>query len=750
MIVTTLDWQPVEVQGNIALTTVWVPPVKYSKDDSFDAEFDAQTTGVQVVDDWYIFSWYHSAVNQNNGVLANNTAQITPINVTNWFLNPSFNIRQWMNGDALVFEMVKLPSWWYVVVGNLINEYQGNAVGKIFQVHADGRYDTDSSKFGVGITSTLSVSSQTRVGVLSDGSIIVVSASNITYKSVVYWKVIKILADGNIDTTFITNIWANVGAGVTTIWVVIMPDDTMFIYSSATTWNGASSPRLAKLLSTGAVDTSFTVGAWLSSFVRCGFTDWTYLYLGGAFTTWQWGTANRIVKLDMTWAIASGWVTVGAANGEVQSMSYNGSEMYIAWSFTTYESTPNARLAKISMTTGQPDAWFVFWTWLSGFSQNNGRVHALSDRVIVTHGNSTAVTWKWSATPIGICDISNTGDLLTTYQTWFATQFTTASFIDGNILFVFSSGVYNWLTSFNAKAVLWSVLLSLTWRDVVPLTRYTGQWRLYAKAPSYNLYATALITVYKVDDDWNPDLTYSWFSTGTGSIFWILPVTDDLCIMYWDFSQWKSVNKRGIVATQSNGSEHWTVSVWAWLSWTRVSHAIITSDNKLLIVGTFFWYKWVSSQNHIVRIDLSNWDRDATFTSYMTYSAAITLQYVIEDVDWTFRIAHNQSGNYKIIHVSTTGSAIAFSSPVFNNTITSMVLVDNYLYVVGTFTTVNGVTSQYFTVIDKTDWSVVYTSGTDFNGSITSITYDTDWLLFSGNFTIYQWEPALRALRIHI
>jgi uncharacterized delta-60 repeat protein len=197
------------------------------------------------------------------------------------------------NADFYAYQSItQQPDGKLIVTGNF-TQYSGVSFNRIVRLNTDGSVDTTFTG-GTGFNN-ISLGS----AVDSLGRIVIVGYFN-SYNGNSAPRIVRLNSDGTFDGTF------TIGSGFnnTGIQVLMNPDDTMYISGYFDTYNGTSvTPRIVKLLSTGAIDTSFTggtgfntVGYQPNGFIRI--SGETSFYNFGYFTSYSGISANRIIKLN--------------------------------------------------------------------------------------------------------------------------------------------------------------------------------------------------------------------------------------------------------------------------------------------------------------------------------------------------------------------------------------------------------------------------------------------------------------------
>lgn len=242
---------------------------------------------------------------QFNGKSTNRIAKLT----TNGDLDTSFNFNQ-AGANNTVKEVLVQPDGKLLVAGNF-TKYNDVIVNRLVRLNPSGNIDT-SFNVGTGFSSMVySIAFQ------KDGKIIV--AGNFSkYKGVTVNKVIRLLPNGNLDTSF--SIGTNPDG--TPNLLVLQPDGKVLVGGDFTTFNAITSNKLIRLNSNGSVDTSFSVG---TGFVGTVYTITLQkdekILIGGSFTSYNGQSNKRIIRLNSNGSQDSSFNSgTGFSGGTVRSI----------------------------------------------------------------------------------------------------------------------------------------------------------------------------------------------------------------------------------------------------------------------------------------------------------------------------------------------------------------------------------------------------------------------------------------------
>lgn len=289
--------------------------------------------------------------------------------------------------------------------------YNGSNYGRIIKVLKNGSVDSTFNS-GSGFNSNSyrfnSIKKQ------SDGKLIV-GGDFTSYSGVSRNRIIRLNTDGSIDNTF------TVGTGFNNVTSGIDIDSNgkIIVTGPYSQYSGVSRNRIVRLNTDGSFDTTFTglTSGFDNSTFAVVVNDDNSMYVSGNFSTYNGVSSNRLVKLnsfgdiDTSFNIGTGFTgsNMGIEKGE------NGS-VYVYGNFTTYSGTTGTttqnsnRLIKL-LPNGQLDP--NFYTF-SGFSTEIVKVKKLyDDNLLVKFNTQTNYYGNSSVTMI----LNKNGQVLRTLPT---------------------------------------------------------------------------------------------------------------------------------------------------------------------------------------------------------------------------------------------------------------------------------------------------------------------------------------------
>jgi uncharacterized delta-60 repeat protein len=270
-----------------------------------------------------------------------------------------------------------------IITGGEFSAFNGNASEKISRLNTDGLFDATFS-VGTGANGVLhSVLNQ------SDGKIIIVGDFT-SYNGTTRNRIARLNSDGTIDTSF------NPGTGANGLIraLNIQPDGKIIIGGNFTSYNGTAIYRIARLNTTGSLDTSFNSGVSgpnadvLSILVQ----NDGKIIISGFFTSYNGIQKNGIIRLNVDGTIDSNFAVVQGANNSILAASLQGdSKIIIGGNFTSYNGTLKNKIARLN-TDGTIDNSFdpggsVNYYVNTISIQNNGKI-IIGGNFSLFNGNS--------------------------------------------------------------------------------------------------------------------------------------------------------------------------------------------------------------------------------------------------------------------------------------------------------------------------------------------------------------------------
>ncbi|AFM10713.1 chitobiase/beta-hexosaminidase C-terminal domain-containing protein [Turneriella parva] len=216
-----------------------------------------------------------------NGTARNRIARLN----ADGSLDTSFNPGS--GADNPILAMGVQPDGKILISGTFAN-YNGVSRNRIARINSDGSLDTTLAPgSGISTGGVFSMLLQT------DGKI-VLAGSLENYQGVPHFRILRILPDGNLDSSFATGS----GFDSTVLTMALQPDGKLLFGGGFTTYNGTGRNRIARLNPDGSIDTTFVVGTGLdSSISSMGIQPDGKIVIGGSFTSYNSTSINYLARI---------------------------------------------------------------------------------------------------------------------------------------------------------------------------------------------------------------------------------------------------------------------------------------------------------------------------------------------------------------------------------------------------------------------------------------------------------------------
>ncbi len=619
----------------------------------------------------------------------------------NGVIDPSFDIGTGFDGNV---HCLAIDSNGKLLVGGDFQNFNGTQAPLFIRLNPDGSID-NSFVLGTGFTGTAVYA----IGIDSNDKILL-GGSFSNYKGSAVQNLVRLSSAGTIDATFITST-ATDGAILT---ILVEANDGMYLGGEFTSFKGSSSPRIVRLTSNGNKEPLFNVGTGFNSTVRTlegSDSDINFLYVGGDFTRYQTTTIHSIVKLDPLGAIDNNFVQGNGFSDSVKKIKrLSDDTLLVGGNFHSYSIKSVNRLAhltsngsfiptfneyagvvgKVSTSLPLTDGKVLVAGELTRVSAETApkvallSMHGESDTSLDTGAGFDASVVALIASPFK-ANAYLLGGQFTQYNTQ-TRQKLAQVFLDGSLDTSFNIG-----TGFNG-----SVNTLLAKPDSVYVG---GQFTTYQGATAFGL--------IRLKSTGGAD---SAFVTGTGftGIVWALAeASNDKIYVAGDFTNYNGTPVQNIVRLNADGSLD---SSFAFGSGFNLPIWTIATDSSgnLYAGGDFSTYQGTAAEGLIkIKPDGSI---DSTFSVGSGFDGSVNSIAVANDgaVYATGSFTHVQGNAYRyLVKLKPTGAI----DPLF--TLTSGLNAEGWtvkfakdgsddIYVGGSFTSYNSVTTDHFIRLSKT------------------------------------------------
>jgi uncharacterized delta-60 repeat protein/uncharacterized repeat protein (TIGR01451 family) len=551
-----------------------------------------------------------------NGITRNRIARFN----ADGSLDTSFN--PWVWASSTVNAIILQPDGKILIGGNFTT-YDGTARNRIARLNTDGSLDTSFDPWA-GANNSISV-----LVLQLDGKIII-GGQFTTYDGTTRNRIVRLNADGSLDTSF--NPWAWANNIITSL--ALQSDGKIVIWGYFTTYDGTTRNRIARLNTDGSLDTSFNTWVWANNTISTLVLQLDgKIIIGGLFVTYDGTTRNRIARLNTDGSLDMTFDPWWWASNNIRSIVIQSdSTILIGGDFTSYNGTGRNRIARLN-ADGSLDTAFDPWTGINGLFDSVNSVYLQSDGKILIGGVFT--TYNNTARS-RIARLNANGSLDTgIFETWRSgpdnTVFRLAIQPDGKILI---AGLF---------------------------TTYNG---------------TTRNRIARINTDGSLDTTFNPWVWVNNDIWWFAIQPDGKIVIGGNFTNYNGTARNRIARLNADGSLDTSFNPWVGVS-SVIRSLAVQQDGKIVIGGDFTSYNG-TARNRIARLNTDG-SLDTSFNPWVGVSSVITSLAVQQDgkivIGGDFS-SYNGTARNRIVRINTDGSIDTSFNPWAgaNNTIYSLAL----------------------------------------------------------------------------
>lgn len=260
------------------------------------------------------------------------------------------------------------PDGKIIIVGKF-SSYRGVAKNCIARINTNGTVDnTFNAGTGSPFPSYLS-----SVAVQPDGKIIITGDFH-TFSGFTKHMIARLNPDGSIDNTFD----AGSGTNAPATSICIQPDGKIVLGGNFVSVNSNNSGRVCRLMPDGAYDPTFNIGAGFNvNVTKVGLDSSGSIWVSGNFTSYQGTTVNRLARLDSTGVLDTGFSPVFSDIVNSFDIQTDG-KLIASGRFMSINNSPSIKVARLH-ASGEVDSTFNRQSginkWLFGsLEQTNGKI----------------------------------------------------------------------------------------------------------------------------------------------------------------------------------------------------------------------------------------------------------------------------------------------------------------------------------------------------------------------------------------
>jgi uncharacterized delta-60 repeat protein len=583
-----------------------------------------------------------------------------------------------------------------IIVGGSFATYNGTSTPRLARINSDGTLDTSFVQTGTGFNNTVNA-----ISLQSDGKVIV-GGQFITYNGTSTPRLARINTDGTLDTGFVQT---GTGLNFAVNAISLQSDGKIIIGGSFTTYNGTSAPYLARINTNGTLDTGFVqTGTGLNNGVMSvQIQSDSKVLAGGAFTNYNGTSRPRLARINTDGTLDTGFVQTGTGlDSSVNALSLQSDgKVVVGGNFVAYNGTSRPRLARIN-TNGTLDTGFV-QTGI-GLDQDVLGLQILSDGKIIAGGYFKSYNGTSSSR---LARINTNGTL--------------------------DTGFVQTGTGFNANVRAIAI-------------QSDGKIIVGGNFVTYN--GTSRPRLARLNSDGTLDTGF--VQTGTGlnnAVQSVAMQSDGKIIAGGFFNAYNGTSRPNVVRINTNGTlDTGFVQTGTGLT-NGVNSVQIQSDGKILAGGQFITYNG-TSRPYLARIN-TNGTLDTSFvqtgTGLSTTVEVLSLQSDGKIIVGGSFTSYNGTSTPRLARMNSDGTldtSFVQTGTGLNNTVYALSLQsDGKILAGGVFTTYNALPKSGLVRINSDgtqDTSFVQT-GTGFNGGVLALSSQSDGkIIVGGLFTFYD------------
>ncbi len=657
-------------------------------------------------------------------------------------VDPAFDPGTGANNEV---ESIVVQSDGKVIIGGWFTSYNGTSRPRIARLNANGSIDAGFDP-GLGPNGIVNA-----VALQSDGKILI-GGSFTSVNGVSRNGIARLLSNGSLDSTFDPG--TGTAGGV--LAIAVTSDGKVVIGGNFTSYDGVSTPYLARIASDGELDPAFLTTARPSATVSClALQADGNLLVGGAFTQYGSTGRSRIARVLSNGTLDSSFDPGSGANGAVNAISIGGDgKVLIGGSFTSVGGTPRTYVARIS-SSGALDATFDPGT---GAQSPVFAVAALSDQKSIVGGQFTrfdGVSLNFLVRLEDNGDIDpalNPGSGRNGAVTSVAYQSDGKPIVAGEFALVDGTpraGLAR-LESDGSLDVTFDPGAGVDDRIDCIVVTTEGKIIIAGEFSTYDGVARAGVARLNVDG--SLDLSFDPGTGADGPVTSLALNSDGTLMIGGDFSTYNGVARGRVARLLADGSLDSSFAPGSGAD-ALVSSVAVQPDGKVLVAGDFLNFNG-QSVGRIVRLS-ANGSADAAFNQAALADGLIQCVAIQPDgkvlIGGDF-LTYGGISRPGIARLKADGSLDETFSPGsgVNGAVSTIgLLSDGKLIVGGTFSSVGGLTRQNLARISG-DGSVDAGFGSEdgANGAVAALAISGDGkVLFGGEFTVYRGTACSYLLR---
>ncbi len=503
-----------------------------------------------------------------------------------------------------------------ILVGDTFTQYNGVTKNRIVRLNTDGSIDSTFT----GLTSTGFNSTVACIKQQPDGKILV-GGTFTSYNGTTRNRIVRLTANGDLDPTF-SGYTTGFNQGVYDL--LVQPDGKIVAVGAFTQYNGVARPRVTRLTTTGAFDTTFsgiTTGVVADAF-SIERQSSGKLILVGTFTTYNGTARNRITRINVNGSLDTTFTgyTSGLDSTAYKTIIDATDKIVVVGQYTTYNGTTANRVVRLNVN-GSRDLTFSGNTL--GFNNTLTGIALQGDGKIVVAGDATTYNAD-NIYKIARLNTNGTNDGTFTQNTiGFNQGVEDLKVVGGKFVAAGNFTNYNGVninriirlnSNYTADATFSGVTTGFDASVNKIATQSSNKIIAVGTFTSYN--GTARNRITRINVNGSNDTTFTGYTSGLGAgatnSLRIQP--DNKILVGGNFTTYNGVARNRLVRLTTDGAYDASFSGFTTGFNATVRQIELLGDGKILVCGNFTTYNGVA-QNRIIRLN-PNGSKDTTFSGY--------------------------------------------------------------------------------------------------------------------------------------
>jgi len=276
--------------------------------------------------------------------------------ISNYSQNNFIDLSNGCNNNAVFASAIQSDG--KILLGGSFTSFNSVTRNRLVRLNADGTEDTAFyTNLGTGFNNIVQ-----SLEIQSDGKILVVGAFT-QLNSVTRNSLVRLNADGTVDTAFYNNLGTSFNLGLRDIKV--QSDGKILLGGSFTSFNSVTRNRLVRLNADGTEDTAFytNLGTGFNAQVDClRIQSDGKILAGGLFTLFKGNTRNHLVRLNADGTEDTAFYTnMGTAFSlRVFTLAIQSDgKIIVSGNFTTFNSLGRLRFIRLNADGTEDTAFYT-------------------------------------------------------------------------------------------------------------------------------------------------------------------------------------------------------------------------------------------------------------------------------------------------------------------------------------------------------------------------------------------------------